>query len=521
MSSRENFSMRKTILITAILPAVLACSGGNSFSSLGSPLDGSAPATSDDSDGGVVVVVSPNADAMSATDTSVDAGMGLEMDATSADGGPDVGPAGDAAPDGPPCSTSELDCADVCVPIDTSNCGACGTTCTSPAGGTVSCTEASGAYSCAVTCNANRTHCGAACADLQTDTANCGRCGHGCMGGTCAAGQCQPWVVTNTSAGNALSLAPRGGTYGVAGMVTDGTNVVWIDAAQGVLEVSTTAGASAPVVNLAPVQYSEPVSLAMANGVIVWIPLDTTNGITLWSAKEGTADSGTPVAALGPSAAGDIPTGLALDATGSNAYFLDLENNTSSSPQAPGLFKCNLASMSCTHQYNVTVPTTRLPGNDIAMSGSRLFWTDSQMGDIFRADYSVNSEGAVVTGQSGPCLLALDATYVYWANVTPANASAGTSASFSIARTSQASPGSVSPVVSTVSGALSGIGTDGTNVYFSSNQAGLLDYAPVDGGSASNPRLLTTGQHPYGMAVGGGAIYWINGDNTIDGIAAP
>jgi hypothetical protein len=526
MSSHENFSPRKTVLITAILPGVLfACSGGNGFSSQGSP-DGSVPATSDDSDGGVVVVVSPNADAMSATDTSVDAGTNLAMDAESADVGPDVGPEADAAPDAPSCSASELDCAGVCVPIDTTNCGACGTMCASPAGGTVSCAEASGAYSCAVSCNANLTHCGGACVDVQTDASNCGRCGHGCVGGTCVTGQCQSWVVTNTSAANALMVTPRGALLGAAGMVTDGTNVIWLDTTQGLLEVSATAGASTPVVNLAPFQNSGGVSLeglAMANGVIVWTTSDAANGVSLSSATEGAPNSGAPVVSLGSGTASDILTGLALDATGSNAYFLDLESNSAGPPHAPGLFKCNLASKSCTHEYNVTVPTALLPGNDVAVAGSRLFWTDSQSGNIFRADYSVNSEGAVVTDPSGPSLLALDATYVYWANVTPANSSAGTSGSFSIARTSQASPGSVSPVVSTMGGGVWGIGTDGTNVYFiGGNQGvGLLDYAPVDGSSASNPRSLKAGQTPYGMAVGGGAIYWMNSDNTIDGIATP
>ena len=471
------------------------------------------------------MVVSPGADAMSDIDASVDAGMGLVTDAESTDGGPAVGSPGDAAPEGPSCSTSELDCAGVCVPIDTTNCGACGTMCASPAGGTVSCAAAGGTYSCAVSCNASLTHCGGACVDLQTDPSNCGRCGHGCVGGTCAAGACQSWVVTNTPATQAGLPIRRGGMYGGADMVTDGTNVIWVDEYQGVLQVSATAGTSAPIVNLAPFQESPSVSqqgLAMANGVVVWTTEDTSNGLSLSSAQEGAANSGAQVVSLGPATAGDIPTGLTLDATGSNAYFLDLEN-ASGAPQTPGLFKCNLASKSCAHQYDVTVPTNPLPGNDIAVSGSRLFWTDSQIGDILRADYSVNSEGPAVMGQAGPCLLALDATYVYWANVTPANASAGTPASFSIARTSQASPGSVSTVVSTMSGVLSEIGTDGTNVYFigTTSQVGLLEYAPVDGSYASNPRFLKTGQITGGMAVGGGAIYWLNNDDTIDGIAAP
>ena len=30
------------------------------------------------------------------------------------------------------------------------------------------------------------------CVDVEADPANCGRCGHSCLGGTCTAGQCQP-----------------------------------------------------------------------------------------------------------------------------------------------------------------------------------------------------------------------------------------------------------------------------------------------------------------------------------------
>jgi hypothetical protein len=150
----------------------------------------------------------------------------------------------------------------------------------------------------------------------------------------------------------------------------------------------------------------------------------------------------------------------------------------------------------------------------VAIAGSRLFWTDSASGSILRADYASSARGTVVSGQSGPCLLALDATNVYWANVVLGDA--GTP-SFSIAATPQANPGTVTPVVTSVNGSLYGMGADGTNVYFANNLQ--LEYAPVNGGSAPQP--LKPDQQAYGIAVVGGAIYWLNGDNTIDGIAAP
>ncbi len=35
------------------------------------------------------------------------------------------------------------------------------------------------------------------CLDLSTDARNCGQCGHSCLGGTCAAGVCQPFTVVS------------------------------------------------------------------------------------------------------------------------------------------------------------------------------------------------------------------------------------------------------------------------------------------------------------------------------------
>lgn len=45
-------------------------------------------------------------------------------------------------------------------------------------------------------------------ADVATDPANCGACGHGCLGGTCDAGVCQPFLVTTGT--NVVALASDG-----------------------------------------------------------------------------------------------------------------------------------------------------------------------------------------------------------------------------------------------------------------------------------------------------------------------
>jgi hypothetical protein len=519
MASGETFSAPKPFLQGSILLSALAsaCSGGAGFTAQRTGQDGSL---SEGSDGGVVVVVSPNADGAGPVDAVAEGSP--SMTTTEPDGG-EPEKQGDATSDGPLCSPSDLECGGTCVPIDTNNCGGCGTKCPAPDGGTPTCTEANHLYKCDIACGANLTRCGSACVMVQTDANNCGRCGHGCVAGSCVSGQCQSWVVANTPASQAGLPVLRAGTYGHADLVTDGTNVVWIDADQGVLQVSATTGPSAPIINLSPMQPSSSITaanLALVNRVVAWTLEDANNGVSLWAAMEGTPNSGAMVASLGSHSVGDLPSGLALDGTAANAYFLDSENNSGSAPQSPGLYKCNLASKSCSLLYDVYIPTSLLLANDLAMASSRLFWTDSAYGSISRADYSSNALGTVVSNQNAPCLLALDATNLYWANVVLGDA--GTP-SFSIAATPQASPGSVTAVVTSVNGTLGGMGADGTNLYFIENTStvsGQLEYAPVNGSSA--PQLLKANQQAYAVAVGGGAIYWLNApDNTIDGIAAP
>jgi hypothetical protein len=520
MSGREVYSAHNAFLQGSILLSMLGsgCGGGSGFTSQGSGQDASV---SGESEGGVVIVVNPNADAQGPFDALAESTPAIPT--TEADAG-EPRKQGDATVDGPSCSSSDLECGGTCVAIDTDNCGACGTKCSAPDGGTPTCTEVNHAYKCDIACSPNLTHCGNACVSVQTDTNNCGRCGHGCLAGACVSGQCQSWLVANTSATNAGLYVPRAGAFGWAQMVTDGTHVLWMDVNQGILEVSAKAGPSAPIGNLSPLHGSNsssgPANLAMANGVVVWTMMDANNGISLWAASEGQYPSGAMVASLGPNSVGDLPSGLALDATAANAYFIDSENNSAPSPQYPGLYKCNLANKSCSVLYAVTVPTTLLLANDVAMAGSRLFWTDSANGSISRADYASNALGTVVSNQNAPCLLTLDATNLYWDSVVLSDAGPP---SFSLAATPQASPGAVTSLVSSTSGSLGGMASDGTNLYFIENTSsaiGQLEYVPVSGSSAPQP--LKPNQQAYALAVGGGAIYWLNsGDNTIDGIAAP
>src|SRR4029079_7253622 len=68
------------------------------------------------------------------------------------------------------CGAGQLSCNNACVPSDVSNCGTCGKTCTG--------TQVCSGGNCASGCMTTETQCsGGKCANLTTDSANCGSCG--------------------------------------------------------------------------------------------------------------------------------------------------------------------------------------------------------------------------------------------------------------------------------------------------------------------------------------------------------
>src|SRR5262245_6609359 len=57
-------------------------------------------------------------------------------------------------------------------------------------------------------------------ADLQTSAEHCGQCNHGCRGGSCMGGQCQPVVMAT-------------GQRGAYGLTQDNDSIFWVNANEG------------------------------------------------------------------------------------------------------------------------------------------------------------------------------------------------------------------------------------------------------------------------------------------------
>jgi hypothetical protein len=102
----------------------------------------------------------------------------------------------------PACLSGSTKCGSVCADLQTdqANCGACGHAC--------SATQICGAGTCVDVppCLAGSMACGGVCVDVQSDRANCGSCAHACAGDEqCTAGACQKIACS------ALGLTDCGG----------------------------------------------------------------------------------------------------------------------------------------------------------------------------------------------------------------------------------------------------------------------------------------------------------------------
>jgi hypothetical protein len=223
------------------------------------------------------------------------------------------------------------------------------------------------------------------------------------------------------------------------------------------------------------------------------------------------------------------PQGLALDATGTNAYFLWETANSSLAP----LEKCNLPSRSCSPVANARPSASTNVPNDVAVSGTNIFWTDSANGIVWHADYSQNIMAeAFATGQLAPFILAVDSQYVYWASAGDGD-DAGTSRTMSISRAAQSTPMVVSTVLPTQQAILISLATDGTNVYLTalsmdaaadedaSFNPYLTQYSPV--GGAASPQGLPVGPiASFALTYSSGLAVYIDAvHNTVDALRFP
>ena len=117
------------------------------------------------------------------------------------------------------CTGGKTDCSGTCVDTDTdpANCGTCNNAC--PPG------QVCASSSCSSTCPDGTNECSGSCVNMQTDDANCGACGTACMGGkTCRSGTCLCPSGTTDCAGTCVDTNTDEDHCGGCGNVCEGVS---------------------------------------------------------------------------------------------------------------------------------------------------------------------------------------------------------------------------------------------------------------------------------------------------------
>ncbi len=272
--------------------------------------------------------------------------------------------------------------------------------------------------------------------DTSTSPAHCGACNHGCLGGSCHAGVCEPVTLVDGES------SPRA-------LASDGESVVWVT--QGTSAASAGAVRTVPLEGGAVAQIStgqsDPVAVALDATFVYWAnfssggsiaraPVDggetsvlaiagapwsiaLDDGTVFWTNRQdGSVQSlpktgGTGVTTIHTDGSFADLRGLVVDET--NAYWVDAgRGEIQTAPKAGGEVRTLVSDLS--HPL------------DLALDGDAIVWVEA--GDTWATEACTSADGRVATaakadgaglrvladGQACPASVDTDGIDVVWAN---------------------------------------------------------------------------------------------------------
>jgi hypothetical protein len=299
--------------------------------------------------------------------------------------------------------------------------------------GSMACVQDRGSAVCS--CSAPLQACGRTCIALQSDSKNCGACGHDCLGGDCMAGRCQPLQVTSSavSAANVvlgtesayivdigsgsrlLKVSKKDGTIspiaggGVAGVALEGNAIYWttaptVGASEGrVLRASLDGTGAIEIAN----GQASPGSIVVDESGVYWLNSGTTgtDGAVMWLAPGAPA----PV----PFADGQArPASIATDAQ--NVYWFTVGP---SDGRDSAVYKRAKAGGGIVALAQGQPNATGSPMS-LFVRGDRVFFTPRGLGNMDGRVRAVSTDGAdtveYARDQVRPQAIVADDQYVYW-----------------------------------------------------------------------------------------------------------
>jgi len=305
-----------------------------------------------------------------------------------------------------------------------------------------------------------------ACGPTDTDPANCGACGHDCLGAACSGGVCAPETIA-------------AGTGRFFALGTDGSNVYWsnFDADGGSLWKVTPGGGAATELTTG---ITEVFGLAAAGGHVLFSTFT----------KRIVGDVG---------AGGGAPTTLAPEsgpaqctAFDGTYFYWGLDGRAG----GPVVERVPVAGGA------VSTVATGGQANVLAVDGADLFYTDYPDGLIVHVPAAGGAPRVLAQGQALPWGIAVDATYVYWANYGDGN----------VMRVLRA--GGAAEVLAGGQTKVNSLAKDGASLYFTLESGDVMKL-PL--GHAPYPvALAQTGRN---VLILGPYLYWTNATGSLIRVA--
>lgn len=305
--------------------------------------------------------------------------------------------------------------------------------------------------------------CNGTCLDVSADPANCGACGHDCLGGACSAGACQPIVLASASE------------------AVDAANVYWVTYWGSLWKVPLGGGDATEMVHLESSPPGGLASIAVHGGKVYWTSsVDTT--------VRSIPTVGGEVTAL-TSQAGILYT-IAANDTG--VYWGYSPVQAKILRLAPGATSPTLVAL-------------KVNRTKIAVDQTHVYYGHDTLDALMKAP--IGGGEAIELAKNAPAhKLVVDAKSIYWTsgNVTGIDVGKGKVSRMPLA-------GGTPVVLAEGLNWPAGIATDAENVYFTDRHDGKVMRVPLAGG----PVVVLAEQQYSSLAVvlDDKAIYWIGAES--------
>jgi len=317
---------------------------------------------------------------------------------------------------------------------------------------------------------------------LDSDSENCGACGHSCLGSACQAGVCAFVELASKQ------VVPSGLAVGDGAVfwTTEGADPDYVG---NVFALSLSDPTAIPTVIATSQKY--PRALTFADGALYWGSYGD-GAIGKWTATTGTSDLGV------------APSGRFYNVVADSAHvYFAMEVDHPNMPSSGAVARCPLDGCRGAPEI-VATSDAKIIG--LAIDGGALFWSVfSSNGAIYRLTLDgASSPRAIALGQAVPLNVAAFGGFVYWVN-----AGSGT-----VARVSADAVGATPTILASNQPSPSGIAADDRGVYWTTSTRTGQVMKLAHG--TSTPLVLASGQpSPGNVRIDADYAYWTTGDGSI------